>query len=197
MLELTQGKFFSWGLNLVQGAWTLCHSLNSLSSKQVQSKVNIWWPGRPVPVHPPGPVLCLWRWHRPSGLRWLEEDPGGVRGQNVGVMKASAQNITPATRLQSALRTEETQAPNTGKSRPQPEKPGHGCRHAHVCASTPRSTPPTTGRHSGLHSCPGPSCPLDSEGAPSRLRHSLQGPDRGGSFIIPLYKQGDRKVYGR
>ena len=71
-LELTQGKLFSKGLNLVQGLWTLCHSLNSLSSKQVQSKVNSWRPTCPVlqEVDPhmrkarqhvggPGPGGCL------------------------------------------------------------------------------------------------------------------------------------------
>lgn len=52
-LELTQGKLFSRGLNLVQGAWTLCHSLSLTSSKQVQSKVNSWGP-----IHPPSLPIC-------------------------------------------------------------------------------------------------------------------------------------------
>ena len=70
-LERAQGKLFSEGLNLVQGVWTLCHSLNSLSSKQVQSKVNSWRPTSPVPQavgpnlgRPEGPPLVL-----PTGAR--------------------------------------------------------------------------------------------------------------------------------
>lgn len=79
-LELTQGKLFSWDLNLVQGAWTLCHSLSLTSSKQVQSKVNSWGPIHPVPVYLPvgrshGPwayALRMGSWGRWVQAQWPE-----------------------------------------------------------------------------------------------------------------------------